>query len=169
VVDTDLRWHIVATLAAAGAAGRELIDAELERDPSDIGRRRAAGAIASIPDAEVKRATWEGITTDRELPLATLQAMMGGLHRPGQDELLRPYVDPYVDVLPEIWRDRVTEEAMAMTGGLYPAWIVDGGVVAAADRALRLGLPAIANRILAENRDRTLRAMRARAADGAGG
>jgi hypothetical protein len=58
---------------------------------------------------------------------------------------------------------------MAMTGGLYPAWIVDDGVVAAADRALRLGLPAIANRILAENRDRTLRAMRARAADGAAG
>jgi hypothetical protein len=56
-----------------------------------------------------------------------------------------------------------------MTGGLYPAWIVDDGVVAAADRALRLGLPAIANRILSENRDRTLRAMRARAADGAGG
>ena len=87
---------------------------------------------------------------------------MGGFHRSGQDDLLRPYVDPYVDVLPEIWRDRVTEEAMAMTGGLYPAWIVDEGVVAAADRALRLGLPSIANRILSENRDRTLRAMRAR-------
>jgi aminopeptidase N len=170
VVDTDLRWLIVATLAAAGAAaGRELIEAELERDPGDIGRRRAAGAIASIPDPEVKRATWERITTDRELPLATLQAMMGGFHRPGQDDLLRPYVDPYVDVLPEVWRDRVTEEAMAMTGGLYPAWIVEDGVVAAADRALRLGLPSIANRILSENRDRTLRAMRARASDGAGG
>jgi hypothetical protein len=58
---------------------------------------------------------------------------------------------------------------MAMTGGLYPAWIVDESVVAAADRALRLSLPAIANRILSENRDRTLRAMRARASDGAGG
>ncbi|HEX3605385.1 MAG TPA: aminopeptidase N [Candidatus Dormibacteraeota bacterium] len=166
VVDTDLRWHIVATLAAAGAAGRELVDAELERDPSDIGRRRAAGALASIPDPAAKREAWERVTTDRELPLATLGAIMGGFHRPGQEELLRPYIDPYVELLPEIWRDRATEEAMALTGGLYPTWIVDQSVVAAADRALALGLPATADRILAENRDRTLRAMRARAADG---
>jgi aminopeptidase N len=169
VIDTDLRWHIVATLAAAGAAGRELMDAELERDPSDIGRRRAAGALASIPVPAAKREAWERVTTDRELPLATLGAIMGGFHRPGQDELLRPYINPYVDLLPEVWRDRATEEAMALTGGLYPSWVVDDEVVAAADRALRLGLPAIANRILMENRDRTLRAMRARAADGAGG
>jgi aminopeptidase N len=168
-VDTDLRWHIVATLASAGAAGQELIEAELERDPSDIGRRRAAGALASIPDPAAKREAWQRITTERELPLATVGAIMGGFHRPGQDELLRPYVDPYVDLLPEIWRDRPTEEAMALTGGLYPSWIVGDEVVAAADRALRWGLPAIANRILMENRDRTLRAMRARAADGAGG
>ena len=168
-IDTDLRWHIVAVLAAAGAAGRELVDAELDRDPSDIGRRRAAGAIASIPDAAVKRETWVRITTDREQPLATLQAMMGGFHRPGQDAVMRAYVDPYVDELRTIWRDRQTEEAMALTGGLYPTWIAEDEVVAAADRALGLGLPAIADRILMENRDRTLRAMRARAADGAGG
>ncbi len=169
VVDTDLRWHIVATLASAGAAGRDLVDAELERDPSDIGRRRAAGALASRPDPEAKRDAWERITADRELPLATLGAIMAGLHRPGQDELLRPYVEAYVDVLPEIWGARQTEEAMALTGGLYPSWIVDYFVVAAADRALRLGLPPIAQRILMENRDRTLRAMRARGADAAGG
>jgi hypothetical protein len=34
---------------------------------------------------------------------------------------------------------------------------------------VRLGLPSIANRMLSENHDRTLRAMRARAADGTGG
>jgi aminopeptidase N len=169
VVDTDLRWHLVAILAAAGAASRDLVDAELERDPSDIGRRRAAGALASIPDPAAKHEAWQRITTDRELPLATLQAMMGGFHRPGQDALLRPYVDPYVAALPEIWSERQTEEAMALSGGLYPSWLVEDGVVAAADRALGLGLPAIADRILMENRDRTLRAMRARAADGAGG
>jgi aminopeptidase N len=168
-VDTDLRWHIVATLAAAGAAERELIDAEVERDPTDIGRRRAEGAVASIPDEAVKRETWDRMVGDRELPLATLRALMGGFHRPGQDELLRPYVDRYVAALPPIWKERSTEEAMALTGGLYPSWIVDDEVVAAADRGLTAGLPAIADRILSENRDRTLRAMRARAADAAEG
>jgi aminopeptidase N len=169
VVDTDLRWHIVATLAASGAAGRELIDAELERDPTDIGRRRAAGAAASIPDPAAKREAWERVTRDGELPLATLQAIMGGFHRPGQDELMRPYIDPYVELLPAIWKERSTEVAMAMTGGLYPSWIVADEVVDAAGRALAAGLPSIADRILLENRDRTLRAMRARAADAAAG
>jgi aminopeptidase N len=166
-VDTDLRWHIVASLAAAGAAGRELVDAELERDPTDIGRRRAAGARASIPDAEAKREAWDRVTGDRELPLATLHALMGGLHRPAQEALLRPYIERYVAALPEIWRERPTEEAMALTAGLYPSWTVDDEVVAAADRALAAGLPGIAGRILSENRDRTLRAMRARVADAA--
>jgi aminopeptidase N len=167
VVDTALRWHIVACLCGAGMAGRELIDAELERDPSDIGRRRAEGAAASIPDPAAKRQAWERVTSDRELPLATLNAIMGGFHRPGQDDLLRPYIEPYVALLPSVWKERSTEEAMALTGGLYPSWIVADEVVAAADRALALGLPAIADRILSENRDRTLRAMRARAADAA--
>src|SRR5438309_3298490 len=46
-VDTELRWHLVDALAAEGAADEALIAAEVERDPTDIGRRRAATARAA--------------------------------------------------------------------------------------------------------------------------
>src|SRR5205085_11989348 len=62
-IDTDLRWQIVGTLAAAGADGSEaVIEAELERDPTDIGQRRAAAARASRPTAEAKAAAWDQAT-----------------------------------------------------------------------------------------------------------
>ncbi|MGH9281979.1 MAG: aminopeptidase N, partial [Acidimicrobiales bacterium] len=49
-VDIDLRWHVVAELAAAGAdPDGALVATELGRDPTDIGRRRAAAALASRP------------------------------------------------------------------------------------------------------------------------
>ena len=56
-VDTDLRWRIVTALARAGVFGEEEIAAELERDNTNAGAERAAGARAGIPTArrEVRR------------------------------------------------------------------------------------------------------------------
>ena len=53
-VDTDLRWSIVSSLAGVGAGAPDLIDAELQRDPTDEGQRWAAMARAGRPTAEAK-------------------------------------------------------------------------------------------------------------------
>jgi aminopeptidase N len=171
-VDTDLRWHLVLTLAAAGDLEDEAIAAEAERDPTDMGARRAAAARAARPDAEAKGAAWHALLDDASLPLATQRAIAGSFHQPAQDALLLPYVDAYVDALEGIWGQRTPDEALTLTGGLYPSTIVDERVVAAADRALALeGLPPPGRRVVIEHRDATQRALRARAADvrGAGG
>jgi aminopeptidase N len=164
-VDTELRWHLLDALAAEGAAGESLIDAEFERDPTDIGRRRAATALAARPLPEAKREAWDRLLEERGMPLATMRALVAGIQRPRQEEVLMPYVDRYVEALHDIWRDRSPDEALTLTSGLYPSHIVDATVVAAADRALAGDLPAPARRILSESRDQTLRALRARAAD----
>ncbi|HVL98603.1 MAG TPA: aminopeptidase N [Egibacteraceae bacterium] len=165
-VDTELRWHLVTSLAAAGTADEELIAAEAERDPTDMGARRAATARAARPTAEAKAAAWEALTQDRSLPLAMMRALVGGFSRYGQDEVLAPYIEPYVDLLPAVWAERTPDEALLLSDGLYPSGVVSEDVVAAADRALALdGLPAPGARLVAEGRDGTLRALRARAAD----
>jgi aminopeptidase N len=52
-VDTELRWHFVSSLASAGVSDAEdLVRAEMERDPTDQGRRHAAAALASRPSEE---------------------------------------------------------------------------------------------------------------------
>jgi len=164
-VDTELRWHLVAALAASGDADEALIAAEADRDPTDMGARRAAGARAARPTATAKAEAWEQLTTDRSLSLAMMRALVGGFSQDGQEEVLARYVDPYVDLLEPTWGERTPEEALLLTGGLYPR-LVSEDVVAAADRALALeGLPAPGARLVAESRDGTLRALRARAAD----
>jgi aminopeptidase N len=169
-VDTDLRWQIVGRLAAAGRADESRITEELNRDPTDIGRRRAAGCLAARPTAEAKADVWSHLMNETGTPLATMNALMGGFSQPGCEELLRPYVDRYVEALPGVWANRTVDEALDLTEGLYPRYIVDASVVAAADRALGDDrLPGPAKRILAENRDGTLRAERARAADSTAG
>src|SRR4029077_12748716 len=53
-VDFTIRWAAASALATAGAAGREVIADELERDPTDIGRRAANAARAARPVPEAK-------------------------------------------------------------------------------------------------------------------
>src|SRR5580692_9142181 len=50
-VDTELRWRLLQRLVSQGAAGLAEIGAELDRDATDAGERRAATCRASIPDA----------------------------------------------------------------------------------------------------------------------
>ncbi|HEX3622070.1 MAG TPA: aminopeptidase N [Acidimicrobiales bacterium] len=166
-VDTDLRWQTVMMLASVGADdGGALIDAELRRDPTDIGERRAASARASRPTREAKESTWGRLVGEAGLPLATLRALAGGFHQIGQDELLAPYVDPYFDSLERFWDERTRDEALSLARGLFPGTLIGSRVVEATDRALaRDTLPGPLRRILLESKDGMERALRARAAD----
>ncbi|MEW6152471.1 MAG: aminopeptidase N [Actinomycetota bacterium] len=165
-VDTDLRWSVVAALAAHGADdGGALIDAEEQRDPTDIGQRRAASARASRPTAEAKAHAWSLLTEQRP-HLAMMRATAGGLGQWGQDDLLAPYVEPYFESLARWWADRPREEALSLANGLFPGTLVGPELVAAVDAALAgASLPGPVTRILMEGKDSIERAIRARAAD----
>ena len=164
-VDTELRWHFLVDLASEGAADAADIAAELERDPTDIGERRAATARACRPLEEAKAEAWEALVERRDVSLARMRALVAGFHQVGQDDLLRPYAQHYVDALPGIWASRGPEEALLLTEGLFPGALVEQATVEAADRALALDLPAPARRIVEESKDGVQRALRAREAD----
>ena len=166
-VDTDLRWQIVGTLATLAADdGGSLIEAELERDPTDIGERRAAACRASRPTADAKATAWEKLVTPG-MHLAEMRAVAGGFAQWGQEPLLDPYVAPYFSSLRQWWDERSREEALTLAGGLFPSTLVRPDVVEAASTALADdALPGPFRRILLESRDGLERALRARAADG---
>ena len=165
-IDTDLRWQIVGTLATAGVDGaEEVIARELERDPTDIGQRRAAAAQASMPTAAAKAEAW-ATAMSPGLSLAMMRAVTGGFWQWGQDALLEPYVEPYFASVAEWWRDRSREEALGLVNGFYPSTLVRAEVVAATDRALAdADLAGPVRRILLEGKDGIERAVRARACD----
>ena len=165
-VDTELRWDIVGVLASHGADdGGALIEAELERDPTDIGQRRAAARRASRPTPQAKADAWERLHSG-ELSVAFVRAVVSGFARFGQEELVRPYLEPYFAEIARVWEERPREEALTLIGGLYPRTLVEPATVAATDRALGDDrLPGPVRRILVEGKDGAQRALRARAAD----
>ncbi len=189
---TDLHWLLLGHASSYGLADADRINAEIDRDPSDIGRRRGAACLAARPLPEAKEEAWRRIidprspipeewakAVDHEPSLAAMTALMAGFvaassaaagfnNRLDDPELLRPYVARYVEALPGIWAQRSIDEAETMTEALYPRQLVDAEVVAAIDGALQdTRLPGPALRILREGRDGSLRAQRAQAADSA--
>ena len=165
-VDTDLRWLLVGALAALGASDAESrIDAEVERDPTDIGQRRAAAARASQPSAAAKEAAWSRLLAPG-MHLAEIRAVAGSFWRCGQEALGEPFVAAYFEAVPRIWAERTPDEALSLLRGLYPSTMVDTGTVKATEGLLADGsLAGPVRRILLEGTDRVERALRARAAD----
>jgi aminopeptidase N len=166
-VDFDIRWAAVTTLVEIGAAGEELIERELARDPTDSGRRRGALARASRPDASAKQDAWRAVVLDGEPSLVMKRDISYGFHRVDQQELLRPYVRPFFESIMPVWESHDSEEAISIVTHMYPRAVFTQEVVEATDEALSADLPGPLKRALLESRDAVMRALRAQAFDGA--
>jgi aminopeptidase N len=169
-IDTDLRWHLLHQLAAAGRADSAAIDAEVTRDDTATGRRQAAAAVAAQPRPEAKQAAWDSVMDDDSLPNAIQTATVGGFAQPGQEDLLRPFVAPYFERLREIWTERTNETAQNIVIGLFPTLIAEQSTVDAADAWLADNADAVPalRRLVLESRDGVARALRAQARDAQG-
>jgi aminopeptidase N len=167
-IDDELRWAIVLTLAALGAAGPDAIDAELERDPSAAGQRHAATGRALQPTAEAKAEAWRLAVDDDTLPNAMQEAVIAGFAHPTQGELVAPYVQRYFADVRNVWERRTSELAQNVVVGLFPTWTstINQATVDAADAFLNEPeVPSALRRLVGEGRADVLRAVAARAAD----
>ncbi|TNC24324.1 aminopeptidase N [Amycolatopsis alkalitolerans] len=164
-VDADLRWRLLSALVAHGRAGAAEIDAELARDDTATGRRRAESARALLPTAEAKADAWRRAVYDDELPNAVSNAIIGGFSHPGQKHLLGEYVEKYFEVIDEVWQRRSSERAQPVVVGLFPAWAVDAATVDASDTWLAGERPAALRRLVSEGRAGIVRALAAREFD----
>ncbi len=120
VVDTELRWSLLRRLAATARVGDADIDAELELDSTDAGRRNAAAAKAAIPDAEHKAAAWRQVAESVELGLEESAAVARAFNSPEHSEFLAPYAAKYFEQLPTIWAARADLLRLFLGGGLFP-------------------------------------------------
>ena len=172
-VDTDLRWRIVTALATAGEVdadgpARPFIDAEVVRDPTAAGKRQGAQAAAARPQPQVKEEAWTTVVEDDTLPNITARAIIAGIGRPGQSELLKPFTARYFDAIAGVWARRSSEVAQTVVIGLYPSWDISDDAVAAADEFLRAPdseVPPALRRLVLEGQAGVKRSLRARAFD----
>ncbi|HEX8629728.1 MAG TPA: aminopeptidase N [Catenuloplanes sp.] len=165
-IDTELRWSLLQSLSAKGAAEPDEIDAELARDRTASGEREAALARALRPTAENKAAVWARLTGEEPLPNWLHRALLQGFQHPTQVELTAPYAERFFAAVDGVWARRDSEPAQEFVILAYPAYQVSAETVAGTDGWLaRDGQPGPLRRLVAEGRDGVVRALRARSRD----
>jgi aminopeptidase N len=164
-VDTELRWRLLHRLVSRGAAGPTEIAAELARDATDAGERRAASCRAAIPEPDARQVAWDAIISGT-LPNAMFRAVLSGFVDPDQPDLLRPYAQRYFDVIGDIWRDGSSDMAQWFVNNAYPLFLVSQETVRMTDEYIaRANPPAPLHRLLSECRDSVQRALRCQERD----
>ncbi len=168
-VDTEMRWSLLAALAAGGAAGEAEIAAELERDDTAGGRVHAAAARAGIPSPLAKQQAWDAVVVRAELPNTVQAAVIGGFTRTRDRALLEPFVERYFAALLPVWQQRTNEMATQIVAGLYPTQLADPRLLELTDKWLAGtdAEPAL-RRLVLEGRDGVVRALAAQERDRAG-
>ena len=119
-VDADLRWSLVTTLARGARIGEAEIGAELGRDATISGQENAAAARAIRPDAAAKEQAWQDAVLRDDVPNETQRSISAAFQAIGQDDLLLPYVDRYLDVAAAVWEDKGVQRATTFLTFLFP-------------------------------------------------
>ncbi len=168
-IDTDLRWGLVTALAKEGRADADRIAEELERDNTISGQENAAAALASRPTAEAKAEAWEQAMVLENVPNATQRSITQSFMRFGQEDLLAPYLDKYLEVADTIWERLGTHKASTALEYMFPKPLASPTMLDKVDAWLGSSEanPA-AKRFVREGRDDVARALRAQERDAAG-
>ena len=166
-VDAELRWALLLRLASTGRAGDARIDAELELDPSDQGRRQALACRAAIPDAAHKAEAWRQLAESDELGIDDLMVVVPGFNQGDHARLLAPYAAEYFARMPAIWASRGDAVRALLGKALFPYSAASPELLSQIEEflagpALEPGLA----RIVTECRDVVEKALRARALPG---
>lgn len=166
VLDADLRWTFVQALAALGDADADEIDRELAGDNTNQGQESAAGARAARPTADAKAEAWQRVVEDLSTPNETRRQIAVNFQLDGQQEVLAPYVDRYLEMAETVvdrmgvWIGQVALIYLFPLADPNPATLARVDEWLAASKA-----PEAALRYVREGRDDLARALRAREAD----
>ncbi len=170
-VDQDLRWVLITHLARLGRADDARIDAELAADQTIAGKEKAAGARAAQPTAEAKARAWEQAMLDPDVPNATQREVVRSFMRPGQAEVLAPYVDRYLADVAGAWDRLGAHRAAEALEYIFPRILGSEEMLGRVDAWLATEAASVnpgAVRYVREGRADVARALAAQARDAAG-
>jgi aminopeptidase N len=165
-VAPDLRWTLLTALARGGRADESRVAEELAQDNTISGQERAAAALAVIPTAETKALAWRDAALRADIANETQRSIAYVFDCSGQEEVLAPYLDAYLDVADTIWEDLGTQLASTMLEYMFPRSLTSQAALDRVDSWLATSAanPA-AKRYVREGRADIVRALAAQAAD----
>jgi aminopeptidase N len=163
-VDADLRWALLTGLVGNGAVPEDAIDTELDRDSTADGQRLAIIARAVVPNAEAKQRAWERITDPNSENWVRRSSMLGFAPL-DQADLVRPYLQPYLDAVPELWEKLGAQQAVEFSKLAFPSNLIEAETLEKLDAWLAEDRPAPVKRGVAEGRADIARALKGRELD----
>jgi aminopeptidase N len=98
---------------------------------------------------------------DRTVPVGSVSKVATAFWRPGQAEVLTPFVERYVEALPRFHEGGMIP-AMVYSGQLFPLFGVDAVDVDRIEQAATKAVPVVHKEVV-ERADRVRRMLRARA------
>jgi aminopeptidase N len=164
-VDQDMRWALITALARSGRFGDAEIDAELEVDKTISGQESAAAARVAQPTAEAKEAGWRAIT-DPTTPNETMREMAFSIFRFGQEDVLEPYLEKFLEASETLIDTLGFHKASAVLEYGFPKPLGSAATLARLDEWLAdNNAPKGAQRYVGEARAEIARALTAQAYD----
>jgi aminopeptidase N len=131
--DLDLAWRVLARRSELGDLDDAAVRALEETDPDPESWVRALGVRAAHADAGAKQEAWDALVTEHRVPMGQPLIQTGGLFwRPGQEDLLRPFAERYLDALPGLASGGLLM-AGAMIRLLFPYAVADEAFLERAD------------------------------------
>ena len=118
--DPDLRWRRLIRLAELDQLDESEVESLLSEDPNPDAWVNALRARTARPAAEAKALAWQAVMVDRRVPQDVLGRVGRSFWRPGQEELLTPYAEKFLESLPELG-DAGMLFALILSRGFYPA------------------------------------------------
>ncbi|MHC3473153.1 aminopeptidase N [Streptomyces sp. 7R007] len=159
--DADLRWHLLVRQAELGADVSAEAARLLDRDPDPDAWIRALTVRAALPDPAAKADVWQQLVLDRRVPISSVGHVAAAFWRPGQEPLLEPYAQRYLDAVPDLHHGGMIP-AMAFTRHLFPLHAIDTAYIDKAQQAALEAAPVVRTTLL-ERSDMVRRMLRTRA------
>ena len=164
-LDQDRRWAILSTLATIGDVSfQKLIDAELKRDPSTLGKRMAYGAKAAIPDLKIKQAYWKDFFGKEKLAFSNFKEAASHFHGPNQEKLSQNFVSYFFKkVMATDWKTH-DDDVEIFFESIFPTQLCSMDVLKLSQNSLKKArnLTTLARRSWSEAQDELNRCVKVR-------
>jgi len=162
--DVDLQWYVLERRAELGEVDTAAVQTLQERDPDPDAWIRALRVRASSPSAAAKEEAWTALV-ERAVPIQAARTVAAALWRPGQDDVLAPYAERYIEALPTLHEGGMIP-GLALTASLFPVYGIDEAWVAHAREVAAAQAAPVVIGALTERSEAVLRMVRTRALSG---
>lgn len=119
----------------------------------------ALAVTAATPHPAAKEAAWQALAVSRTVPIGSFIQVANSFWRPGQDHLLQPYTQRYLDLLPELHLTSL--DIPTITSRLFPTFAIEPDDIRRIETAAETAAPVV-RRTVKARADVVRRMLRAR-------